>query len=81
MSSFADRIKSSVERKVVLYRARDDYGRDFYAYIRCDRKGLFEMKRDYETRTARKLADYGEVLYTAFGREPDAAAKAFLESL
>lgn len=66
--------------KIVLYKALAADGRDFYAYIRCNEKQFFKMKRDYETGAPCENArDYGEIMYLRYGREPDAEAEAFLK--
>ena len=79
MSNFASIIQKKANGSVVLYRAVASDGRDFYAYIRCNEKQFHKMKHDFMTKTACKsVDDYGEILYTGFGKEPDDAAKEFL---
>jgi hypothetical protein len=79
MASFASVIKQKSSNSVVLYRAVSKDGQDFYAYIRCNEKQYHKMKHDYLTKTSCKDArDYGEVIYTRLGKEPDAEAEAFL---
>lgn len=64
---------------MVLYRAVSSDGQDFYAYIRCNEKQARKMKQDFLTKTTCQNADdYGEVIYTGFGTEPDDEAKNFL---
>lgn len=79
MANFASVIREKSRNTVVLYRAVSRDGEDFYAYIRCDEKQYHKMKSDFMTRTPCKdVADYGEILYTGFGKEPDAEAEKFL---
>ncbi len=79
MGTFASVIRQKASNSVVLYRAVSRDGEDFYAYIRCDEKQYHKMKHDFMTRTPCKdVKDYGEVVYTGFGKEPDAAAEEFL---
>lgn len=79
MPNFASIIKEKSNNNVVLYRAVSRDGRDFYAYIRCNEKQSRKMKQDFMTRTPCKdVSEYGEVLYTGLGTEPDEAAKEFL---
>jgi len=81
MANFAGEIARKGQQKVVLYRARSRAGEYFFAYIRCNEKQHFRMKQDFETQSSTTdVKEYGEVLYTAPGREPDDAAKAFLEA-
>ena len=63
----------------MLYRATSRDGQDFYAYIRCNEKQAHKMKHDFMTRTpCSDASEYGEVLYTGIGKEPDDEAKNFL---
>lgn len=79
MGSFAATIRKQASNNVVLYRAVSAGGEDFYAYIRCNEKQFHKMRQDFITRTSCKdVQDYGEVIYTAMGKEPDAEAEAFL---
>lgn len=79
MANFASVIRQKAQSSVVLYRAVSKDGEDFYAYIRCNEKQYHKMKSDFMTRAACKdVADYGEVVYTGFGKEPDEAAEKFL---
>lgn len=79
MGTFASVIQKKASNNVVLYRAVSRDGRDFYAYIRCDEKQYHKMKHDFMTQNVcTDVKDYGEVLYTAYGKEPDAQAEKFL---
>ncbi len=79
MGTFASVIRQKASKSVVLYRAVSKDGEAFYAYIRCDEKQYHKMKHDFMTRTkCNDVKDYGEVVYTALGKEPDAAAEEFL---
>ncbi len=79
MPSFASVIKQKAQDSVVLYRATSRDGQDFYAYIRGNEKQYHKMKHDFMTRTpCKSVDDYGEILYTGFGTEPDEEAKEFL---
>jgi hypothetical protein len=79
MGRFASVIKQKSQNSVVLYRATSRDGVEFYAYIRCDEKQSQKMKHDFMTQThCRDVADYGEVLYTGLGKEPDENARNFL---
>ncbi|MEQ1789169.1 MAG: hypothetical protein ABL857_01865 [Rickettsiales bacterium] len=79
MPVFTSLIRSQSQNNVVLYRAITADGRDFYAYIKCNKKQEHKMKHDFETNTGcNGIADYGEVIYSAFGKNPDSEAEAFL---
>lgn len=79
MPRFASVIKEKSKSNVVLYRAATSDGQDFYAYIRCDEKQYHKIKHDFMTKTpCKETSDYGEVIYTRFGKEPDEEAKQFL---
>lgn len=79
MGNFASVIREKAQSSVVLYRATSSEGEDFYAYIRCDERRYHKMKSDFMTRTpCRDVADYGDILYTGFGKEPDTEAEKFL---
>ncbi len=79
MPNFASVIKQKAQGSVVLYRAVSREGNDFYAYIRSNEKQYHKMKHDFMTRTPCKaVSDYGDVLYTGLGTEPDEQAKEFL---
>lgn len=79
MGKFASVIQQKSSNSVVLYRAVSKDGQDFYAYIRCNEKQYHKMKSDFMTRTQCKdVNDYGEVVYTGLGKEPDEKAEKFL---
>ena len=78
--TYAAAIATQKFGKLVLYRATSQDGRAFYAYLRCDEKGMHRMRRDYESATpCRNAADYGELVYIALGNAPDAAALDYIE--
>ena len=57
--TYAAAIATQKFGKLVLYRATSQDGRAFYAYLRCDEKGMHRMRRDYESATpCRNAADY-----------------------
>ena len=79
MTNFARLIAKQLNSKVILYRATTKDGQDFYAYIRCNEKQARKMKQDFLEKTpCRDVADYGEVIYKTFGKNPDEKAKNFL---
>jgi hypothetical protein len=66
--------------KIVLFRGVSKDAQDFYCYIRSNEKQLFRMKQDYEQGVScSDPKQYGSILYTGLGHEPDDAAKAFLK--
>ena len=66
--------------QVVLYRGINHDGREFFAYIRCDKKGYNAMQSDYENdRVAADLSSYGESIYVDFKTDPNPQAEFFLE--
>lgn len=76
--SFVEKVKLQTSKLVMTYRAKDERGEDFFAYILCDKKGVEQMKQDYIDQKAGAAKDYGEVLYADFVKDPDDKAKAFL---
>lgn len=75
---FAKRVEFEKNDSVMVYRAKDAKGRDFFCYIRCKLEGYKKMHEDFETRTAGKPSDYGEIIYRDFLKDPDQKAKDFL---
>lgn len=79
MANFATLIAKQANNKIVLYRAVSGDGREFYAYIRCNEKQSRKMKADFLNKTAcTDVSEYGEVIYTRLGKNPNEAAKEFL---
>lgn len=81
MGSFATTIADSEKGLIALYRAKTKEGKDFFAYIRCNQRGFFKMKHDFETNTpCTDVTSYGKAIYMGFGKDPDEAAEAFLRT-
>ena|GEM_PF-3485555 len=79
MTNFATLIAKQANSKIVLYRAVCGDGREFYAYIRCNEKQVRKMKADFLSKTAcSDVVEYGEVIYTGLGNNPDEVGKEFL---
>lgn len=79
MSNFADIIAKQKNSIILLYRAVSKDGQDFYAYIRCNEKQYHKVKQDFiDKKSCVDAAEYGEVIYVEFGKEPDEKAKKIL---
>ena len=76
---FVERLKLGSSKLVMTYRARDDNGRDFFAYIFCDKDGVIRMQRDFWERKSGAAKDYGKVLYIDYVKDPDQKAIDFLK--
>lgn len=77
---FAERIELEKNDYVMIYRATDLYGQDFFCYIRCGLEGYSKMQNDWMNKTQALPSSYGEVIYRAFLKDPDAKAQAFLDN-
>lgn len=77
---FTKRIEFETKDWVMTYRARDQYGRDFFCYIRCDIDGYTKMQTDWLNKKTAEPSSYGTVIYTDYLKDPDDKAKKFLES-
>ena len=79
IGSYFSRLQIRRSVHVVLYRAKSKTGLDFYSYIRCDQRQFEKMAADYRNKLAcEDASEYGEVVYTRLGNEPDAEAERFL---
>ena len=77
---FTEKIKfNQYNDLIMVYKGQITQGIDFFAYIKCDEKGVNLMREDYHTKTARHMDEYGEVIYQDNIKEPDEKAKQFLE--
>jgi hypothetical protein len=65
---------------MVLYRGRNVSDRPFFAYLRCNRKGIELLEADFMRQASRReIGAYGAVMYIDFRPEPDARAEQFLK--
>lgn len=79
MSNYSAQLLQDAQQKLVLYRGVTRDGKAFFAYIRCNEKQYFKMKQDFAARKpCQNASDYGKVIYTDYGTEPDENAQSFL---
>lgn len=78
--SFVEELKLKDSKLIMTYRARDERGEDFFAYVFCDKEGVINMKRDYISQKSGAAKDYGEVLYADFIKDPNEKARLFLKN-
>lgn len=79
MLKFADKALLRNNKVVMTYRGTDSAGRDFFAYILCNENGVSLLRKDFAEKTSRPIAEYGEIIYSAYLKDPDAKAQKFLE--
>jgi hypothetical protein len=77
---FTERVKLNSGNDLIMTYRGQIAGEDFFAYIKCEEKGVKLMRQDWETSTPRKLEEYGEVLYRDTVIDPDDKAKEFLQN-
>ena len=78
MLKFTDKALLRNNKVVMTYRGKDTAGLDFFAYILCDEKGVTLLRKDFAEKTSRAIAEYGEIIYSAYLSDPDEKAKEFL---
>lgn len=77
--SFTERLKLSKGNQLIMtYRGAID-GRDFFAYILCDKRGVYLLHDDWGARKARAISEYGQVIYRDDLKDPDKKARDFLK--
>jgi hypothetical protein len=76
--SFVEKLALGDNDSIMLYRGVTLSGKNFFAYLRCDKQGVEKLRRDYMAPGARDLNMYGEIIYMDFLAEPDARAEDFL---
>ena len=79
MLKFTEQVKLRNSSKLVmLYNGVDMHGKSFFVYFLSDDKQIRLMRDDYQKGTARKIGEYGQMLYSDYLPEPDAKAIDFL---
>jgi hypothetical protein len=76
--SFVEKVAMGQGDSIMLYRGVTMSGKNFFAFLRCDRKGMDKLKQDSMHSEARDLNEYGEVIYMDFLSDPDKKAEEFL---
>lgn len=76
---FTERVKLNAGNDLIMTYRGQVGGQEFFAYIKCEEKGVKLMREDWETSTARKLEEYGEVIYKDNLKDPDEKALEFLK--
>lgn len=77
---FTERVKLNAGNDLIMTYRGQVAGQDFFAYIKCNEKGVKLMREDWETSTPRQLDEYGEVLYRDNIVDPDEKALEFLKN-
>ncbi len=76
---FTERVKLNAGNDLIMTYRGQVGGQDFFAYIKCEEAGVKMMRGDYEDAVARKIEEYGEVIYRDNVKDPDEKAVQFLQ--
>ncbi len=79
--SFTEKLKLEGKKTLMLYRGRTvETGREFIAYIVCDKEKAVKMYDDYDkSQKVDTIEEYGEVVYVDYIPDPDQKALDFIE--
>lgn len=63
---------------VFLVKDEDERGERAYYFVRIDRRKLPKFVKDSQSSRAINLADYGEILFSAYGDHPSTYVEAYM---
>lgn len=79
--SFTEKLKLGDSEQVMLYQGITSELQPFFAFLRCDRRGIERLHQDFEAQAKDvDINSYGQVIYLDFKAEPDDKAEGFLQA-
>lgn len=68
--SFQNKVMLESNYGVVLCRSCTESGKPFFHYVMADKKGIGQMRRDYQSGKVIDFSSYGEIVLSGWGENP-----------